>query len=112
MEEKEKRALIKVEKNEASRRDFLRGAFTATAGGLIVFTGIATPNPQVAIAQEKAKEAPKDVYKYLFATRKFCTGCRSCEYACSVKHEKMVRPSVAAILEALAGAARTLARHG
>ena len=100
MEEKEKVALVKVEKSGPSRRDFLRGAFTVTAGGLVVFTGIATPKPQVAqvaIAQEKAKEAPKDVYKYLFATRKYCTGCRSCEYACSLRLEKVVRPSVAAI---------------
>jgi len=45
MEEKDKESLFKVEKNEASRRDFLRCAFTVTAGGLIVFTGIATPKP-------------------------------------------------------------------
>lgn len=97
MEEKEKVSLLKVEKSEPSRRDFLRGAFTATAGGLIVLTGIASPKPDLAIAQEKPKEVPKDIYKYLFATRRNCTGCRACEYACSLKLEKVIRPSVAAI---------------
>lgn len=35
--------------------------------------------------------------KYLFAVRENCTGCRACEYACSLKHEGVVRPSAARI---------------
>lgn len=103
MEEKEREVLRKIEEEGPSRRDFLKGAFTATAGGLITLSGIGIARPDLAMAQgkaraqEKPKVPEKEIFKYLFADRRNCTGCRSCEYACSLKHEKIVRPAVAAI---------------
>jgi Fe-S-cluster-containing hydrogenase component 2 len=35
--------------------------------------------------------------RFLFAERENCTGCRACEYACSVYHTDVVRPSVSRI---------------
>ena len=51
MEGKEKEGLRKFEEERSSRRDFIRGAFTATAGGLIALSEIAAPKLNVVIAQ-------------------------------------------------------------
>ena len=82
----------KILEKETSRRSFLKGAM-ATAGGVAAWATVGslrTPAVRVAAAEEK-----KELMKYLFVVRENCTGCRSCEYACSLKHEGVVRPSAA-----------------
>ena len=81
----------KLLEKETSRRDFLKGA-VATAGGvaaLATIGGLSVPRAKAAAPEKKVQ------MKYLFAERSNCTGCRACEYACSLKHEGYVRPSVA-----------------
>jgi Fe-S-cluster-containing hydrogenase component 2 len=101
MEEKEKHR--NAGKGRTSRRDFLKGAITATAGGLITLPGSVISKPGLvmaqsrAYAQEKPKEPEKALFKNLMAERRNCTGCRACEYACTLKHEKTVRPAVSAV---------------
>jgi Fe-S-cluster-containing hydrogenase component 2 len=92
-ERKETIPLSVVEK-KTSRRSFLKGALT-TAGSvatIVTVGGFKTPDVGAAEPAEK-----KDKMKYLFAVRENCTGCRACEYACSLKHEGVVRPSAARI---------------
>jgi Fe-S-cluster-containing dehydrogenase component len=82
-----------------SRRCFLKRS-AQLAGGLALVSTIETiAVPKIVLAaEEKAPIKPEDRMKYLFAQRENCTGCRSCEYACSQYHEKgVVRPSVAKI---------------
>lgn len=91
-DEKEKKAILSSMKDVgASRRAFLKGATAITAGGAFVLSG---HKWRMAV---EAKEQPKPIYNHLFAFRENCTGCRACEYACSMKHEKTVRPSVSRI---------------
>jgi Fe-S-cluster-containing hydrogenase component 2 len=87
-EERKTRLLNK----ETSRRGFLKGT-VATAGGIAAWAamgGLQHPKGTAA-AQEKPQ------MKFLFAQRENCTGCRACEYACTLKHEEVVRPSVSRI---------------
>ena len=91
--EKDKKNTSKLLEKETSRRGFLKGA-VATAGGVAALTTLGGLKPPTAKAAEPAK---KPQFKYLFAERQNCTGCRACEYACSLKHEGFVRPSVSRI---------------
>ena len=96
MEDKEKKLPGLLQK-ETTRRGFLRGTAVAAGSAFAVATigGLAS---KAAHAQAKPPEAPKkDLMKYLFAERQNCTGCRACEYACSVFHTGVVRPSVSRI---------------
>lgn len=82
-----------------SRRCFLKRSAQLAGGLALVSTieTIAAPSALMA-AEAPAPIKPEDRMKYLFAQRENCTGCRSCEYACSQYHEKgVVRPSVAKI---------------
>ncbi|MCK4822853.1 twin-arginine translocation signal domain-containing protein [bacterium] len=83
----------KIFKKETSRRGFLKGAI-ATAGGV---AALATVGGFKAPAVKAAATEKKKELKYLFAVRENCTGCRACEYACSLKQEGVVRPSAARI---------------
>ena len=82
---------------ETTRRGFLRGTVVAVSGALSIAAagGLAS---RAAHAQA-APPAPqkKDVMRFLFAERENCTGCRACEYACSVAHTGVVRPSLSRI---------------
>jgi Fe-S-cluster-containing hydrogenase component 2 len=76
---------------ETSRRSFLKGVAIA-AGGTLATAAIGVRPGEV-----RAADAPKPVQRYLFAERRNCTGCRACEYACSVSRLGVVRPSVSRI---------------
>ncbi len=76
---------------ETTRRGFLKGA-GAAAGFVVATTAIGGIRPPLAQAQQ-----PKPVMKYLFVERQNCTGCRACEYACSMAHEGVVRPAASRI---------------
>lgn len=91
-----------------SRRCFLKRSAQLAGGiALVSLHSVASPAaaqtapPQAAAPQPagpKAPMKPEDRMKYLFVQRENCTGCRSCEYACSQAHEKgAVRPAVARI---------------
>lgn len=83
-------------KKESTRRGFLKGSVIAAGSAVALATigGLATREVH---AQAKPPEPQKEAMKYLFAERQNCTGCRACEYACSVYHTGVVRPSVARI---------------
>jgi len=89
--EKDEKNLTKLLDKETSRRSFLKGAGTA-AGLAVTASAISGGRPSVAHAQQ-----PKPVMKFLFAERQNCTGCRACEYACSMFHTGQVRPSMSRI---------------
>jgi Fe-S-cluster-containing hydrogenase component 2 len=96
MEDKEKKLPDLLQK-ETTRRGFLRGTALAT-GSAVALATIGSFVPKSALAQAKPPEAPKkDLMRFLFAERQNCTGCRACEYACSVFHTGVVRPSVSRI---------------
>lgn len=78
---------------KTSRRSFLKKIGTAAAGVAVV----AATGKVTAPATAAEKPAAKPVMKYLFAERLNCTGCRACEYACSLHHEGVVRPSMSRI---------------
>jgi len=85
-------AIQNVLEKETTRRGFLKGVGVAT-GAAVAAVAVGKIKPAVA-----AKEAaPKTVKKNLFAERQNCVGCRACEYACSMYHEKTVRPAKARI---------------
>jgi len=90
--EKEKKKIPGVMQAETTRRGFLKGA--AAAGGAVALATVGSAVPKVA---EAAKPEKKSMNRYLFAERQNCTGCRACEYACSVHHYGVVRPSVAKV---------------
>lgn len=91
--EKEKSKALRILEKETSRRAFLKGTLV-TAGGM---AALATAGP-IRLPQAKAAEpGRKPLYKHLFVERDNCTGCRACEYACSLKHEGTIRPSVSMI---------------
>jgi Fe-S-cluster-containing hydrogenase component 2 len=96
MEGKEKKFPDLFQK-ETTRRDFLRGTVVATSSAVAMAT-IGTLASKSAHAQA-TPPAPqkKDLMRFLFAERENCTGCRACEYACSVYHTGVVRPSVSRI---------------
>jgi Fe-S-cluster-containing hydrogenase component 2 len=83
----------KILEKETSRRGFLKGAL-ATAGGVAAMATVGSLKPPAVKAAEPEK---KVLMKYLFPVRENCTGCRACEYACSLKHDGVVRPSTARI---------------
>jgi Fe-S-cluster-containing hydrogenase component 2 len=96
MEGKEKK-LPDLFPKETTRRGFLRGTVVAVSGAVSIATvgGLAS---KAAHAQATPPAAPKkDLMRFLFAERENCTGCRACEYACSVYHTSVVRPSVSRI---------------
>jgi Fe-S-cluster-containing hydrogenase component 2 len=96
MEVKEKKVPDLFPK-ETTRRGFLKGTAMAT-GSAVALATIGSLVAKKAHAQATPPEAPKkDLMKYLFAERQNCTGCRACEYACSVFHTGVVRPSVARV---------------
>ncbi len=81
-----------------SRRNFLKKSAQLAGGIVIVSMPSLTSAADAPATEAKAPIKPEDRMKYLFVQRENCTGCRSCEYACSQYHEKgVVRPSVARI---------------
>ncbi len=82
-----------VLEKKTSRRSFLKRVGTAAAGVAVVAATATIPRP----AKADQKPAVKPAMKYLFAERQNCTGCRACEYACSLHHEGLVRPSMSRI---------------
>lgn len=95
MDEKEK-IIPELLKKESTRRGFLKSSVIA-AGSAVALATIGGLTAKEGYAQAKPPEPKKDAMKYLFAERQNCTGCRACEYACSVYHTGVVRPSVARI---------------
>ncbi|MGO9136548.1 MAG: 4Fe-4S dicluster domain-containing protein [Syntrophales bacterium] len=95
MEGKEKK-LPDLFPKETTRRGFLRGTAVA-AGSAVAMVTVGGLAARSAHAQATAPAPKKELMKYLFAERENCTGCRACEYACSVFHTGIVRPSVARI---------------
>jgi Fe-S-cluster-containing hydrogenase component 2 len=91
--EKEQKKIPDVMQKETTRRGFLKGA-AAAAGGAVALATVGPAVPKVAKAAEPAQNP---MYRYLFAERQNCTGCRACEYACSIHHYGVVRPSVAKV---------------
>jgi len=95
----EDKKLPDVLKKETSRRDFLRGTATA-AGSAIAISAIGGIAPKKAEAQYSVQGVPgtkPNAQKYRFAERQNCTGCRSCEFACSLFHYGTARPALARI---------------
>jgi Fe-S-cluster-containing dehydrogenase component len=86
------------ERHDGDRRIFLQRSL-CLAGGLAALTAMQQlVMPDLLHSAEKAPIKPEDRMKFLFAFRDQCTGCRSCEYACSQFHEKgLVRPSTARV---------------
>ncbi len=95
----EDKKLPDVLKKETTRRDFLRGTATA-AGSALAITAIGGIAPKKAEAQYSVQGVPGTkpyAQKYRFAERQNCTGCRSCEFACSLFHTGTVRPALSRI---------------
>jgi protein NrfC len=92
--EKEQKKIPEEIQTGTTRRGFLKGAAAAAAGGAVALATVGAAVPKVAKAADPEK---KPMYRYLFAERQNCTGCRACEYACSVYHTGVVRPSVAKV---------------
>jgi len=91
--EREESKIQDVLEKETTRRGFLKGA-VAAAGGAAALAAMGGIKPAPV---EAAKPEKKAIMKYLFVERQNCTGCRACEYACSLKHEGVVRPSTSRI---------------
>lgn len=91
--EREENKLHDVLEKETTRRGFLKGTAVTAAGGAVAMATVSI-KPKVA---EAAKPEKKSALRYLFAERQNCTGCRACEYACSVHHTGVVRPAVSRI---------------
>jgi Fe-S-cluster-containing dehydrogenase component len=80
-----------------SRRCFLKRS-AQLAGGLTLVTAAGAFHDTAESLGADAPIKPEDRMKYLFVQRENCTGCRACEYACSMYHEKgYVRPSMSRI---------------
>jgi Fe-S-cluster-containing hydrogenase component 2 len=92
--EKDQKKIPDVMQTGTTRRGFLKGAAAAAGGAVALATVGAAAVPKVAKAADPEK---KPMYRYLFAERQNCTGCRACEYACSVYHTGVVRPSVSKV---------------
>jgi len=95
----EEKKLPEVLEKETTRRDFLRGT-AAAAGSAIAITAIGGIAPKKAEAQYSVQTAPGTkpfAQKFLYAGRHNCTGCRSCELACSLFHTGNVRPALSRI---------------
>lgn len=101
MSERSPDDLDRPEVSNTSRRCFLKRS-AQLAGGIALAT-IQPLTPALAgeakpPAAAPAAIKPEDRMKYLFVQREHCTGCRSCEFACSQFHEKgTVRPAVSRI---------------
>jgi len=98
MSERKPDDIERPETINSSRRCFLKRS-AQIAGGIAIASiqTVASP-PEILAADPKAPIKPEDRMKYLFVQREHCTGCRSCEYACSQFHEKgAVRPAVARV---------------
>lgn len=88
-----------------SRRNFLRGSIVTVAAAvpalaLVENAEAAKAKPAAAPAKPAAAPAPAPVAKpakSLLVFRKNCTGCHSCEYACSLYHEGVVHPAASRI---------------
>jgi len=91
--EKEQKKIPNVLQKETTRRGFLKGAAAAT-GGAVALATVGAAAPKVAKAAEPER---KPLYRYLFAERQNCTGCRACEYACNIYHYGVIRPSVSRV---------------
>ncbi|MCR5815003.1 MAG: 4Fe-4S dicluster domain-containing protein [Desulfovibrio sp.] len=83
-----------------SRRSFLRNSLVSMAAvPAMAIAAEAAPAPKTPPAAPKtppAAPAAKPA-KSLMVFRKNCTGCHSCEYACSLYHEGVVYPAAARI---------------
>lgn len=81
------------------RRRFIKGGFKLAGGLVLAIEASRLIIPDLVFGKDIVSTMkPEDRMKYLYAVREQCTGCRSCEYACSMAHEGgLVRPSVARI---------------
>lgn len=93
MKERDDNIGEEILKKKTSRRGFLKRVGTAAAGVAVAAATGTVPKP----AEAAEKPVAKPVVRYLFAERQNCTGCRACEYACSLHHEGVVRPSMSRI---------------
>lgn len=93
--EKEEKKYPDVFQKETTRRGFLKGAAYTAAGGAVAMATVGAVRPGVATAADPAP--PKKIIRNLFVERQNCTGCRGCEFACSLHHEGVVRPEIARI---------------
>jgi Fe-S-cluster-containing hydrogenase component 2 len=95
----ESKKLPDMLKKASTRRDFLKGTATAagTAIALTAIGGIVPKKADAQLAVSTAPKAPALAKKFLFAERQNCTGCRSCEYACTLFHNNTVWPAMARI---------------
>ena len=85
-----------------SRRSFLRGSLVSMAAvpalGLVDTAEAAKTPPAAPKTPPAAPAAPAaKPAKSLMVFRKNCTGCHSCEYACSLYHEGVVYPAAARV---------------
>jgi len=92
--ETEEKKYPEVLQRETSRRGFLKGAAVA-AGGAVALATIGVIKPAAVKAANPAP--PPKMIKHLFVERQNCTGCRGCEFACSLFHEGVVRPEAARV---------------
>ena len=92
--EKDDRKLGAVLGKETTRRGFLKSA-GAVAGAAVAAGKVTGVRP--AQAAQAAAPQEKPLMKYLFAERQNCTGCRACEYACTMYHEGVVRPALSRV---------------
>jgi len=82
-----------------NRRCFLQGAFSLAGGMFVAIEASRLLVPDLVFGKDViSKLKPEERMKFLYAVREQCTGCRACEYACSMTHEDgLVRPSVSRI---------------
>lgn len=99
MSEKEREEKESLFEDRVDRRCFLKGSFSLAAGMVVAVEASRLLTPELGFGADIVSQMkPEDRMKYLYAVREQCTGCRSCEYACSMAHEGgQVRPSVSRI---------------
>ncbi len=81
---------------QVSRRDFLKGA--AVIGGAVVGGGILIGGTPQVEAQGPTRQVmvPNSKLMLVHVSNR-CVGCRRCEVACNLSHDKAVQPSIARV---------------
>lgn len=83
---------------DEGRRLFLRNSTIAAAGFPLAQIAYAANASAAQQPAQQATAAPaKPRAKSLLVQRRKCTGCNSCTFACSLYHDKVVRPATARI---------------